>query len=512
MAETFIEEIYKEACIIEDIKEYIEHVNAARLRDARVTYNRAMRGLERVLSGLGQTDTVLATQIQNIAVNMSKDYDDSATVKGLAEGKLLPLLFRFMENYTGIEVQEGPYLLKSTDSGFLTVRDQHQGITLHDVHDPMAEARQMARELYEPQMQEFHILGCGLGYLPYQMWNISEGALKLFLYEEDEQMLTYAEHYGVLSWIPAECIQIIEYTEDDMSGRLGLSHIFERAVNNNKAPSGYKIMPWKKETYRDIDGGMISALAANQELHQSMRYRTAVNLWKNRMHEQIAFESIKNQYTFKGWIVVSAGPSLDEQIRFLLESKGRCGIVAVNTVLRRLFQEGVRPDLVVAADQYIQMVEHIEGIGEQTAGIPLIAERRVNWQYLQQYRGPVCFIATDEDYSDCNIDEEIWNVSGSVAGVALEAAVRLGAKKVYLVGQDLAYPDGRIYAAGMPYETEGQLRGAMLVPSIDGGMVPTSEAFNWFRMGLEAQIERYSNVVFVNLSKHGALIKGCLKG
>ncbi|MCR5128364.1 MAG: DUF115 domain-containing protein [Lachnospiraceae bacterium] len=510
MAETFIEEIYKEACIIEDIKEYIEHINAARPREARVAYNRAMQELERILPELVQTDAVLAEQIQNTAVNMSGEYEDSATVKGLAEGKLLPLLFRYMENYTGIEVQEGQYLIKSAESGFLTVRDQRRGIALHDVHDPMWEARQMARELYEPQMQEFHILGCGLGYLPYQLWSISEGALKLFLYEEDEQILAYAEHYGVLSWIPEECIQIIGDTKDKMSGRLCLSHIFEQAVNNSKVPSGYKIMPWKKESYRDIDGGMISALAANQELYQSMRYRTAVNLWKNRMHEQITFEGLKKQYAFTEWIVVSAGPSLDEQIRFLLESRGQRGIVAVNTVLRRLFKEGIRPDLVAAADQYIQMVEHIEGIGEQTAGIPMIAERRVNWQYLQQYRGKVCFISTDED-DPGNNDDEIWNVSGSVAGVALEAAARLGAKKVYLVGQDLAYPDGRTYAAGMPYATEGQSRGTMPVTSVDDGTVLTSEAFNWFRIGLETQIARHPDIAFVNLSKHGALIRGCVK-
>ena len=511
MAEAFIENIYKEAGIIEDIKEYIEHINAARIRDARIAYNRAMCELERVLSGMGAVDTVLAAQIRDIAVNMSRDYADSAAVKGLAEGKLLPLLFRYMENYTGIEVQEGKYLLKSADSGFLTVRDQHQGIAMHDVHDPLWEARQLARELYDPQMQEFHILGCGLGYLPYQLWNISEGALELFLYEEDEQMLTYAEHYGVLSWIPAECIHIIEDTTEEMSGRSGLSHIFAQAVNNSKVPFGYKIMPWKKEIYRNMEGGMISALAANQELHQSMRYRTAVNLWKNRMHEQITFEGIRKQYAFREWIVVSAGPSLDEQIPFLLQSRGQRGIIAVNTVLRRLFQEGVRPDLVVAADQYIQMVEHIEGIGEQTAGIPLIAERRVNWQYLQQYRGKVCFIATDEDYPGGKTDEEIWNVSGSVAGVALEAAIRLGAKKVYLVGQDLAYPAGRTYAAGMPYATERQSRGTIPVPSVDGATVLTSEAFNWFRIGLEAQIAKCPDVTFVNLSKHGALIKGCVE-
>ncbi|MBP3296321.1 MAG: motility associated factor glycosyltransferase family protein, partial [Lachnospiraceae bacterium] len=183
---------------------------------------------------------------------------------------------------------------------------------------------------------------------------------------------------------------------------------------------------------------------------------------------------------------------------------------AVNTVLRRLFREGIRPDLVVAADQYIQMREHIEGIGDQTEGIPMIAERRTNWQYTERYLGPICFVSTENNSEDK--EEDIWEVSGSVAGLALEAAVRLGAGRIYLVGQDLAYPDGKTYAQGMPYVAEAESRGTMLVPSVNGGMVSTSEAFHWFRIGLETQIAKYKDIRFINLSRQGARIKGCVDG
>ena len=116
-------------------------------------------------------------------------------------------------------------------------------------------------------------------------------------------------------------------------------------------------------------------------------------------------------------------------------------------------------------------------------------------------------MTTEKEYADT--DEEIWQFSGSVAGLALEAAIRLGAKRIYLVGQDLAYPDGKTYAEGMPYQADAGSRGTMLVPAVDGGMVPTSEAFHWFRQGLEAQIAKYDQVEYINMSKHGALIKGC---
>ena len=84
----------------------------------------------------------------------------------------------------------------------------------------------------------------------------------------------------------------------------------------------------------------------------------------------------------------------------------------------------------------------------------------------------------------------------------------LGASKVYLVGQDLAYPEGRKYASGMPHEEKAADQYEIKVPSVDGKMVDTCEVFLWFKKALEYQISKHPNIKYINMSKHGALIEG----
>ena len=505
MAEEFIEEIYRKGIIIEKVREYIAFSNKENDRDARAAYNQAAAGLEKELSGLRQTDAELAEAIENAAIIIRDKFGDPCEAKAIAEGELLPLLFCYMLNYSGIEVTEGKYTIQSANSGFLTIRDNELNKTIHNSYDPLWEAYEIAESVFDPEVECYHILGCGLGYLPYQLWGKSEGAVKIIIYEEDSEIIDYAKRFGVLDWIPEGSLTI----QHDRRIETVAGAVLKEAgiICQSKKKISVYISPWKKDIYKDTCDGNIAILEANITLDRSMCDRTAINLWKNKKHNQISFDKIKAELRYDEWIVISAGPSLDEQIAFIKESKGKRGIVAVNTVLRRLLKEGIYPDLMAAADQYIQMREHIDGIGDRTREIPLIAERRLNWQYSEQYQGPICFVSTESEYA--NNTEEVWQISGSVAGLALEAVIRLGAKTVYLVGQDLAYPDGKTYAEGMPYHADANSRGTMLVPSVDGGMVPTSEAFNWFRIGLEAQIAKYSHVEYHNLSQHGALIRGC---
>ena len=119
MAEEFLEEIYKDALIIEQVREYIVLVNAGKDRDARTMYNRAATGLERILAELPLNNRELADEIMDAAVSIRDTFDDTCKATAIAEGKLIPLLFSFLSDYTGIDVEAGKYGLSSASSGFL---------------------------------------------------------------------------------------------------------------------------------------------------------------------------------------------------------------------------------------------------------------------------------------------------------------------------------------------------------------------------------------------------------
>ena len=83
--------------------------------------------------------------------------------------------------------------------------------------------------------------------------------------------------------------------------------------------------------------------------------------------------------------------------------------------------------------------------------------------------------------------------------------------KIYLVGLDLAYPGGINYAHGVSQKRMETKKGDCRVKSVDGKMVETSQVFDLFRQAIEKQLENNPEVDFINLSKHGALIKGARK-
>lgn len=503
--EDFIEEIYQVSFIISDLKEFVFLINYGHFSKARNLYNKAMLGLEQWLEFLVKSNYSAAANIQHIALEIKNNYEDYFHTTGLVEGKLIPELYLCVKCYNTIDVYDGKYTLISSDTGFLTIKDNTVGLYLHDTHDPMYEAYQVIKSIYSPETEDFFILGCGLGYEVYQVFIQSEGAVKIHLYEEDSTLLDYAFRYGVLSLIPNESIEIFcNSNENELAKRFISDYNSENSV-------GLYISPSKKQKYGKTCNGEINRIITNNEFSRETTKQCIINLWKNKKINSISFSEMPNYFEQIEWTIISAGPSLDDCIPFLKQTSGKRGLIAVNTVLRRLLSENIFPDIIVAADSSNQLLKHIEGIEESTTNIPLIADWVLSWKYTEAYKGQICFVKTTASYDFTENflpDEPVWDISGTVTALAIEAAVHLGARKIFLVGLDLAYPSGRMYAKGMPHSESPDARRSTKIPSTDGNTVETCEAFIWFKKAIEHQIKKYDWVEFINMSKHGAYIDG----
>ena len=84
----------------------------------------------------------------------------------------------------------------------------------------------------------------------------------------------------------------------------------------------------------------------------------------------------------------------------------------------------------------------------------------------------------------------------------MEAALRLGAGKIYLIGLDLAYP------GGAAHELSQVKRNRITVKDVNGKDVETVPTFITFKKIIEKKIADNSNIIFYNLSKQGAFING----
>ena len=503
--EDFIRVIYNKSFVISKLKEFIYLLNSGQALEARSLYNEMASELEQWLLELADSSPAIATNLQDIAIEIKDCYDDSSHCQGLIHSRLLPKLYSCMSDYNTINVSSGNYSLMSTDTGFLTIKDESMGLFLGDIYDPMQEAHQIIRSRYKPEMKSFFILGCGLGYEAYQIYHQSDGAVMVFLYEEDSDIINFAQLYGVLSLIPDDNIEIIQ---NDSIESLAAQFINDINVHDC---CGFYITPSKKMIYDGVCDGELNRITANHELMIETCNQRIINLWKNRVLGSVAFSDVQKHFQYDEWVIISAGPSLDYNIPFLKERKDNRGLIAVNTVLRRMKSENIKPDIIAAADPANSLKNHIEGAEKYTEDITLVADWLLSWKYTAAYQGQICFVRTNASAditADLSDNDSVWDISGTVTCLAIESAVRLGAKKIYLVGQDLAYPNGQRYAGNMPHAETPDAKWQMKVPSTDGTMVETCEAFEWFRKAIEYQIAKYKKVEFINMSLHGAMIKG----
>ena len=506
MAEAFFEEIYKDAFVLQLLHECVDDIYASNHVSAKEKYNEAASVIESMVARLYSAGNEAAKKLEDAAVEIVQNWRNEAFVTGMINARLIPLVYEFMSEFTGIDIDDGYYTIESSRSGFLTLKDNSSDLYIHDTDDPMYEAYRTAERIYKPETARYLIFGCGLGYLPYALWRRSGGSVSFVIYEDLEDVLGYARQFGVLDRIPESCLEIVNIGDKER-----LLERFARDYDKRGRYDDVIITKWKDRQFAGTNNGSLSNLFEILTFNRYSNDMLVTNIRMNLGMERISFDVLKERLRAEEWVVVAAGPSLDDNLEFLRESIGKRRVVCVNTAIKRLANENIRPDVATVADPNERLVKHIEGVQDFSRGIPLIADEATSWKYTSAYLGEKCFVPTPagKDVSISNPDNmEIWDVMGTVTSLALEAAIRLGAKKIYLLGLDLGYPGGQNYAKGMPHETMSDKRGAMKVKSVDGSMIETSAAFNLFRIGIEQKIADNADVDFINMSKHGAYIEG----
>lgn len=215
-------------------------------------------------------------------------------------------------------------------------------------------------------------------------------------------------------------------------------------------------------------------------------------------------------------IVVSAGPSLNKNINELKKAKNKAFIMAVDTAVKPLIKAGIMPDAYVTVDAKKPL--DLVGV-EEARYIPLIAPIVANCDILDYHRGKKFFF--DDAYTIPHMiyqaqGQEIPSVNsgGSVATAAFSLLYKLGFKTLIMVGQDLAYENGRSHADGtfhdkMPEEkTDG-------LPRVKGNyddLVVTREDFKvylgWFEDVITIMKRTDPELRIINATAGGAYIKG----
>lgn len=226
---------------------------------------------------------------------------------------------------------------------------------------------------------------------------------------------------------------------------------------------------------------------------------------------------LKGNFPDIPFILIGAGPSLDESIDFLKEVQDRAIIVASNSPYRKLINNGIKPHLVVTADPMSPTLLGFNDVSLE--GVPLACPFSAYPEIVKRFSGRILSWCTFNPIVDV-LKERTGGKprtpimeQGTVSGCILDLSALFGCKKVLFVGQDMAVrDDGRYYTDDSFYSDSGShyadtAQGHQLPGNTQDKVLVEGRLFVYLKT-FEQFIAKYPQVEYRNLARTGVCING----
>jgi hypothetical protein len=251
--------------------------------------------------------------------------------------------------------------------------------------------------------------------------------------------------------------------------------------------------------------------------------RTSTNIQQNTFtnlkHMAISPDvgELKDQFKDIPFILIGAGPSLDESIDFLKKVQDKAIIVASNSPYRKLINSGIRPHLVVTADPMKPTLAGFQNV--KLDHVPLACPFSAYPEIVERFSGRIISWSTLNPIADfvkkrtgrppgTKILEQ-----GTVSGCVLDLSRLLGCSKVLFVGQDMSVrDDGQYYTADSAYADSGNHftdtdKGHKLPGNTQELVHVESRLFVYLKT-FENFVGENPSIEYRNLARTGVKIKG----
>ena len=488
------------------MKEIITHIQEIVYYLRVQNYHEGSLRFQRLLKELQESDwlnAALETEESSLAyvllqMTNAMEAGDMVLLADLLNEAFLPEIRKMA---CSVEVQEiGNYMLEGTSSGYVTAKHIPSGVYLHSNENPMEEARLLVNQCFDPWKGWYAVWGCGLGYHISRLFEAANRSILIKVFDEEEQIFQLARKNGVLNKIPSDKISFIA----DPTGEK-----FAQCIERGDAGILLHLKKKKKIQNQGLKNAIHQFFAGWNGTVQ-MENLFAINFRNNVNRCDRNVDELKEVFRGREIILAAAGPSLDHSLAYLKANKGEKIIVAVTTVLKKLLQSGIAPDYAVVMDAQERTLSQIEGI--YSASVPLILDSTAYWEFADKYKGEK-YLALQKGYAPAEKfaaerDARLYETGGSVTTLALDIILKSGAKAVYFIGADFAYPDGMSHAEDTMDRKKRDLSGLERVKSVKGQWVYTDVPLNSYRKWIEKKIKEYPQVEFYNLSDCGAAIAG----
>lgn len=215
-------------------------------------------------------------------------------------------------------------------------------------------------------------------------------------------------------------------------------------------------------------------------------------------------------------IVVSSGPSLQEDIEWIRKLHPHTLIISVGSSIQALVKNGIQPHVAVIMDGH--PVNNKIFSTPDMLSAPLVYTSSSYHEISERKKDEKIYgIMKNDELSQYFLglsQEDVLMIpTATVAGNGIQVAAILGAKRILLAGQDLSFPNNQFYTHGVSHfasETTDQKvqHAAKTVLNVKGGYNTTEDSFLFMKDALEGLIASLPEIQFVNTTRHGAAIEG----
>lgn len=414
-----------------------------------------------------------------------------------------------------VAAKDGTAILRITKDG--------KGYYMNSPYNPIQEAVKFANQYQEViDYSVMFFLGIGNGIAADQIIQITGEHVRYLFYEPSPAIFLFVlEHFDLTELIENPNTRIIvkslndSYFDAELGGFAGLDNY--KIIIYDALPKYKLLFP---EDYKDMEDRyryIINLIRVNIGTGKYFGKDTA----RNNIYNMRYLLHCNCEEEFEGVfpidmpaILVAAGPSLEKNVHLLKEAKGKALIIAVDTALRYLVEQGVQPDIAVAADprKPVCLFQN-----DKVRQIPLAIHSSVNYKAVELMAGQkIIYASSDNAYYDGIFQlagRHMYSLrtGGSVSTLALSLAIAWGFRRLVLVGQDLALAPGKVHAGKDDIDTE-KLTGELIeIEGYYGEPVYTSPDYKNYLDWYEMVVRTDDEMEVINATEGGAKIKGTVQ-
>ena len=368
-------------------------------------------------------------------IDLIKKYDSNLANK----------ILMFKEEKSNLEIcktQEGEYNLV------------YRGCCLHSQKGAIKEAKDIAFKVNEEENSIRVIFGLGLGYVVEEISNKIKKS-KIIVYEPALDIIHYVLSIAKIDSLYKDNVFLCNDKET----------LAEYVLENTDNKSKMKLIYTKsyKEIFPNEFNEILQTIQTSQGQH-SANVNTVIKKAPQALNNTYAnlkkvlnlpyIMQYKDIYKGKTALIISAGPSLKDNIETIKNNKDKFVIFCVNVAMEYVINSGIEPDFIIdieaaGADYQYKDID--------ISNSYLILEPFSHYlKYDIQAKKVITYISKNNFLngwlrSGLEIDDNLETM-GTVSYTALDCAYIMGFDKIILIGQDLAYKDGQCYAKGSRYE------------------------------------------------------------